>query len=135
MWIVDIGTCGMKTMILLNPRQHTCRYPDERLCEIMRKTIGFFEERGKHRLKEDDRGRVWYADFLEFQRQSRSSPLYSGATVRRWPRSALGHVAHLRVQRNPGVLWALCFAVSFGLIQIGPRPRIETCQVYQYASP
>ena len=24
---------------------------------------------------------------------------------------------------------------AFGLIQIGPRPRIETCQVYQYASP
>ena len=35
----------------------------------MLKTIAFFEAKGKRRLKEDDRKRVWYADFIEFQRQ------------------------------------------------------------------
>jgi acyl-CoA dehydrogenase len=54
-------------MILLNPRNHSRRYPDERSREIMRNTIAFFEEKGKARLKEDDRKRVWYADFIEFQ--------------------------------------------------------------------
>ena len=56
-------------MILLNPKHPTRRYSDERSREIMRKTIAFFEGKGKGRLKEDDRGRVWYADFIEFQRQ------------------------------------------------------------------
>ena len=32
----------------------------------MRKTIEFFENKGRRRLKEDDHERVWYADFLEF---------------------------------------------------------------------
>ena len=35
----------------------------------MRKTIEFFENKGKRKLKADDRDRVWYADFIEFQRQ------------------------------------------------------------------
>ena len=32
----------------------------------MRKTIAFFEQKGKKRLKEDDLARTWYADFLAF---------------------------------------------------------------------
>jgi acyl-CoA dehydrogenase len=56
-------------MILLNPKQHTRPYPDGRSREIMLKTIAFFEAKGKRRLKEDDQKRVWYADFIEFQRQ------------------------------------------------------------------
>ena len=32
----------------------------------MRKTIEFFENKGRRRIKEDDHERVWYADFLEF---------------------------------------------------------------------
>ncbi|MBN1659997.1 MAG: acyl-CoA dehydrogenase [Anaerolineae bacterium] len=58
-------------MILLNPKQHTRPYPDERSREIMVKTIEFFEQKGKRRLKEDDRERVWYADFLAFQKEER----------------------------------------------------------------
>ena len=53
-------------MILLNPNRHASRCTDERSREIMEKTIAFFEARGLRRLKEDDRDRVWYADFLEF---------------------------------------------------------------------
>jgi len=29
----------------------------------MRETVGFFEAKGKKRLKDDDRDRVWYRDF------------------------------------------------------------------------
>jgi len=52
--------------ILLNPKQHDRYYPDERSREIMRKTIEFFENRGKAKIKEDDHKRVWYSEFLEF---------------------------------------------------------------------
>jgi acyl-CoA dehydrogenase len=58
-------------MILLNPKQHTRPYRDERSREIMLKTIDFFERKGKRKLKEDDRNRVWYADFLDFQRDEK----------------------------------------------------------------
>ena len=53
-------------MILLNPKQLTRHYPDQRSREIMQKTVEFFENKGLRRLKEDDRERVWYADFLDF---------------------------------------------------------------------
>ena len=35
----------------------------------MRKTIAFFEGKGKQRLKHDDLARTWYADFLAFVRE------------------------------------------------------------------
>ena len=58
-------------MILLNPKRHDREYPDARSREIMRKTVDFFERKGKRRLKHDDRERIWYADFLEFVKQER----------------------------------------------------------------
>jgi acyl-CoA dehydrogenase len=59
------------TMLLLNPNNHIREYPDQRSQEIMRKTIAFFEGKGKRRIKEDDTARVWYADFLDFVKQER----------------------------------------------------------------
>ena len=58
-------------MILLNPHKPVRPYPDERSRQIMLKTISFFEEKGKQRLKEDDHERTWYADFLEFVRKEK----------------------------------------------------------------
>lgn len=57
-------------MILLNPKHLTRPYPDERSREIMQATVDFFERKGKHRLKADDHERVWYADFIDFQREN-----------------------------------------------------------------
>jgi acyl-CoA dehydrogenase len=57
--------------ILLNPKKHDRYYPDERTREIMRKTIEFFENKGKAKIKEDDHKRVWYSDFLEFQKKNK----------------------------------------------------------------
>ena len=57
-------------MILLNPKKHDRYYPDARSREIMRKTIAFFENKGKRRIKKDDRERVWYADFIQFIREN-----------------------------------------------------------------
>nr|MDO8082867.1 acyl-CoA dehydrogenase [Candidatus Freyarchaeota archaeon] len=58
-------------MILLNPKKHIREYPDERSREIMLKTIEFFENRGKIKLKEMDHNRVWYSDFLEFVKKEK----------------------------------------------------------------
>lgn len=76
-------------MILLNPRQPDRYYPDAWSRETMRKTIEFFESKGKRRIKEDDRNQVWYADFLEFIRREQvfacllTPPAY-GDTDSRW---------------------------------------------------
>jgi len=57
--------------ILLNPKKHDRYYPDERSKEIMLKTIDFFEKKGLAKMKEDDHNRVWYSDFLEFQKENK----------------------------------------------------------------
>lgn len=57
-------------MILLNPKKHNREYADERSRQIMLKTIEFFESKGKRKLKEDDRERVWYEDLLTFIRDN-----------------------------------------------------------------
>ncbi len=57
-------------MILFNPKQPVREYPDRRSREIMQKTIEFFEQKGKKKLKEDDRERVWYDDLLQFIREN-----------------------------------------------------------------
>jgi len=41
-------------------------YLDEQSRDIMLKTIGFFEKKGKNKLTSDYHAKVWYADFIEF---------------------------------------------------------------------
>ncbi len=53
-------------MILLNPKKYVPDYADEPTRQLMLKTIGFFETKGKRKVKEDDHKRVWYSDFLDF---------------------------------------------------------------------
>ena len=57
---------GGEDMLLLNPHKYTREYPDKESRNIMLKTIQFFENKGKIRLKNDDHDRVWYQDFLDF---------------------------------------------------------------------
>ena len=75
--------------MLLNPKKPDREYPDERSREIMVKTINFFEAKGKRKLKDDDRERVWYADFLDFVKRERIfatllTPAGYGARDARW---------------------------------------------------
>jgi acyl-CoA dehydrogenase len=57
--------------MLFNPVSADYDALDPRSREIMRKTIEFFETKGKTRLKEDDHQRRWYRDFLDFVGQHR----------------------------------------------------------------
>lgn len=58
-------------MLLLNPNTNVRQYPDERSREIILKTIEFFENKGKVKLKEDDHERLWYDDLLEFVKENK----------------------------------------------------------------
>ncbi len=76
-------------MTLLNPKHHDRDYPDDRSREVMRKTIAFFENKGKARLSEDDHGAVWYQDFLDFVAEegifaTMCTPAGYGAADSRW---------------------------------------------------
>ncbi len=57
--------------MLLHPKKETFEHLDSQSRGIMLKTIEFFENKGKEKLKHDDHERVWYADFLEFVKKER----------------------------------------------------------------
>jgi len=57
--------------MILNPKRLGELPLDARSREIVEKTIGFFEAKGKGRLRKDDLDRVWYADFLDFAKRER----------------------------------------------------------------
>lgn len=76
-------------MFLFNPRNFEAGNLDDASLVIMRKTIDFFEEKGKAHIKEDDQQRVWYADFLEFVKRERVfstflTPANQGEGNQRW---------------------------------------------------
>jgi acyl-CoA dehydrogenase len=56
---------------LFNPSSEAFATLDERSREIMQKTIAFFENKGKAAMKEEDRERLWYTDFLDFLKKER----------------------------------------------------------------
>ncbi|MDQ0990088.1 acyl-CoA dehydrogenase family protein [Streptomyces sp. V3I7] len=58
-------------MPLFNPHQPDFGEFDAETRRIFEATIEFFEDRGKRVLKEQDRGHVWYADFLDFVKRER----------------------------------------------------------------
>ena len=77
--------------MLLNPKTEKYEHLDGRSREIMLKTIAFFENRGKQKLKEDYHGQVWYADFIEFLKENKifstllTPPVYAeGDPDARW---------------------------------------------------
>jgi len=57
--------------MLLNPGENKYEYLDEKSRSIMLKTIAFFENKGKARLKSDYHERVWYADFIAFVKKEK----------------------------------------------------------------
>ncbi|MEW5870579.1 MAG: acyl-CoA dehydrogenase [Chloroflexota bacterium] len=56
-------------MILFNPQYFDLTGYDPRTQQILADTITFFEHKGKRQIKEDDRNRTWYADFIAHQKE------------------------------------------------------------------
>lgn len=57
-------------MNLLNPKTQNFEHLDFESKKIMKKTIDFFESRGKKQLKSDYHEKVWYDDFIEFVKEN-----------------------------------------------------------------
>jgi len=106
-------------MLLLNPRNLSPLGLDVQSLALMRETVGFFEAKGKKRLKDDDRDRVWYRDFLDFQKERKlfATLLTPSALGRGRP---VGHLPELRPQRNPRFLRPRLLVHVAG---DDPRPR------------
>ncbi|MBF0226147.1 MAG: acyl-CoA dehydrogenase [Desulfobacterales bacterium] len=58
-------------MILLNPKKHARKYPDEISKQIMLKTLEFFENKGLKKLKKDYHEKIWNYDFVEFLKKEK----------------------------------------------------------------
>jgi len=58
-------------MSLLNPKTETFDQFDSHTKELLLKTVQWFENKGKRKIKEDDHEREWYADFLEFVKKEK----------------------------------------------------------------
>ncbi|NTV34534.1 MAG: acyl-CoA dehydrogenase, partial [Deltaproteobacteria bacterium] len=76
-------------MILLNPRNHVRKYPDEKSRQIMLKTIEFFENKGLKKIKQDWHQKVFNYDFVEFLKENQvfatlMTPSGYGAADSRW---------------------------------------------------
>ncbi|MET9544118.1 acyl-CoA dehydrogenase family protein [Streptomyces sp. NPDC006627] len=56
----------MADALLFNPRTYDPTHFDPETRRLLRATVDWFEARGKRKLIEDYRSRVWLADFLEF---------------------------------------------------------------------
>ncbi|MDX1453715.1 MAG: acyl-CoA dehydrogenase, partial [Oleiphilaceae bacterium] len=59
------------TCVILNPKTEKYPHLDAKSRALIKKTIDFFEQRGKAKLKEDDHARAWYADFLAFVKKEK----------------------------------------------------------------
>ena len=80
--------------MLMNPRSYLPVQDLPETRRMMQKVIDFFEAKGKRRLKEDDRNRVWYSDFLDMSRRERLfatllTPSGYGAADSRWDTSRI----------------------------------------------
>ncbi len=66
-----INNASERTKVILNPKLENYDHLDKKSRELVKKTIKFFEDRGKAKLKEDDHERTWYADFLAFEKKEK----------------------------------------------------------------
>ena len=56
--------------MLLNPKTETFEHLDPASRELMKKTVEFFENKGKAKLKEASHERIWYQDFIDFLKEN-----------------------------------------------------------------
>ncbi len=76
-------------MILLNPKTENFEHLDPQSRQLLKKTVQWFETKGKEKLKHDDHRRVWYSDFIEFIKKEKLfatflTPATEGDGETRW---------------------------------------------------
>ena len=108
-------------MILLNPKQIVKKYADEETRQIMLKTIEFFENKGLAKVKDDDHERIWYQDFLDFQKKEQIfaklfTPAGYGDEGARWDTSRIVDFAEILG------FYGLCYWYTFQVSELGLGP-------------
>jgi len=76
-------------VLLINPKTATFDHLDPETAKLLRKTVQWFETKGKASIKHDDHERIWYDDFLEFVKQEQLfatflTPSQFGGANQRW---------------------------------------------------
>ena len=76
-------------MILLNPKTEKFEHLDPQSRQLLKKTVQWFETKGKEKLKHDDHHRIWYSDFIEFVKKEKLfatflTPATEGDGETRW---------------------------------------------------
>ncbi len=85
---------NMVNQLLLNPKNFIPNHKDIYLEQLMKKTIDFFEHKGKIQLKTDDHERTFYTDFLDFIKKEKIfatllTPSAYGDKESRWDTSRI----------------------------------------------
>ncbi len=107
--------------ILLNPKLKNRVYSDEETKQIIEKTIEFFETKGLAKIKDDDHKRVWYDDFIQFQKKEQIfaklfTPAGYGDKNARWDTSRIVEFAEVLG------FYGLCYWYTFQVSQLGLGP-------------
>ncbi len=107
--------------ILLNPKLKNRTYADEESKQIIEKTIDFFETKGLAKIKDDDHKRVWYDDFIQFQKKEQIfaklfTPAGYGDKNARWDTSRIVEFAEVLG------FYGLCYWYTFQVSQLGLGP-------------
>ncbi|MEA3288458.1 MAG: acyl-CoA dehydrogenase [Candidatus Marinimicrobia bacterium] len=86
--------------MLFNPAKYNIEHADQRFQEIVKKTIDFFETKGLEKVKDDDKHRIWYADFLAFVKEEKIfatllRPTEYGDEDSRWDTWRIAHYSEI----------------------------------------
>ncbi|TFH40958.1 MAG: acyl-CoA dehydrogenase, partial [Chrysiogenales bacterium] len=107
--------------ILLNPKKTNRTFSDDETKQIIEKTIKFFENKGLAKIKDDDHKRVWYDDFIQFQKKEQIfaklfTPAGYGDAKSRWDTSRIVEFAEVLG------FYGLCYWYTFQVSQLGLGP-------------
>lgn len=107
--------------MIFHPHKTDFNHLDEASRDIMKKTIAFFEEKGKQRLMHDDRHFVWYSDFLDFVRENRifaalMTPAGYGDGDARWDTSRIAAFTEILG------FYGLCYWYTYQVSSLGLGP-------------
>ncbi len=108
-------------MLILHPLKTDYSYLDAESQDIMHKTIAWFEAKGKHKLTQDDRNFVWYADFLSFVKENKifarlMTPVEQGDDSSQW------NTARIAAFTEICGFYGLCYWYTYQVSSLGLGP-------------
>jgi len=108
-------------MLILHPLKTDYSYLDGESEDIMKKTIAWFEAKGKKKLTEDDRNFVWYADFLAFIKEEKifaklMTPSGYGKSNSRWDTARIAAFTEICG------FYGLCYWYTYQVSSLGLGP-------------